>query len=202
MKRKVLMLSFAAIFSFSCISGQGLKIGDVAPGFKLKNVDETFVSLEDYKSQKGVVVIFTCNHCPFAIAYEDRIIDLHNRFAPQGFPVVAINPNDPEVQPLDSFENMKIRASEKGFPFPYLFDEGQKVYPAYGATRTPHVFLLKNTGETFRVAYIGTIDDNYQDESKVEKRFLEDAIMALLNGRNPDPAETKAIGCTIKTKKK
>ncbi|MBE0639986.1 MAG: thioredoxin family protein [Bacteroidales bacterium] len=200
MKNVFLTLLVAFLFSTSTMA-DGLKSGDAAPGFKLQNVDGTYVSLDDYKDQKGVVVIFTCNHCPYAIAYEDRIIGIHNKFAERGYPVVAINPNDPEVQPQDSFDLMQLRAEEKQFPFPYLFDEGQKVYPTYGATRTPHVYLLSNTDEGFKVAYIGAIDDNYQEADKVEEKFLENAIIALMEGRTPETSETKAIGCTIKAKK-
>jgi len=129
--------------------------------------------------------------------YEDRLIELHNKFAPQGYPVVAIMPNDPEVKPADSFDNMIVRAEEKGFPFAYLYDEGQKVYPQYGATKTPHVYLLD---KDMTVKYIGSIDDSPRDAESVEDRFLESAIMALQAGKNPEPSVTKAIGCSIKTK--
>lgn len=175
----------------------GLDIGDEAPDFSLKNVDDNMVSLADYEDAKGYIVIFTCNHCPYAVKYEDRIIELHNTYAPQGYPVVAINPNDPEVQPADSFEAMKERAKEKEFPFAYLFDDGQEIYPQYGATRTPHVYLL----DADRIVrYIGAIDDNYADAEAVTEKYVENAIAALENGDLPNPSKTKAIGCTIKSK--
>lgn len=176
----------------------GLKVGDKAPDFRLKNVDGQWVSLADYKDAKGFVVIFTCNHCPYAVAWEDRIIDLHRKFAPEGYPIIAINPNDPEVQPEDSETAMKMRAEEKSFPFPYLFDAGQKVFPQYGATKTPHVYLLDKDR---MVRYIGAIDDNFSDAAAVEKHFLADAINALKQGNSPDPALTRAVGCSIKVKK-
>jgi peroxiredoxin len=200
MKNLILLLITAVFISGNLLAG-GVKVGDKAPKFSLENVDGTIVSLDDYAGEKGVIVIFTCNHCPYSIAYEDRIIALHKEYALKGYPVVAINPNDPEVQPGDSFEEMKKRAAEKEFPFPYLFDDGQKVFPKYGATRTPHVFLLQNTGKKFEVAYIGAIDDNYQDADAVEENYLADAIGALLDGNKPDPDFTKAIGCTVKVKK-
>jgi len=133
MKKIILTLSIvtlAVAFAFS----QGYKIGDKAADFKLKNVDGKMVSMADYKDAKGFVVIFSCNHCPYVIAYEDRMIELHNEYAPKGFPIIAINSNDPEVQPQDSYEKMIERAKEKNFPFAYLFDEGQKIYPKFGAT--------------------------------------------------------------------
>ncbi|MCB0518044.1 MAG: thioredoxin family protein [Lewinellaceae bacterium] len=181
---------------------EGLSVGETAPDFSLKNVDGSMVSLASVKNPdgtapKGYIVTFTCNTCPYAVMYEDRIIDLHNKYAAKGWPVVAIQPNDPDVKPGDSYDEMKVRAKEKEFPFAYLFDEGQKVFPQYGATRTPHVFLLDNTR---KVRYIGAIDNNPQDADAVTKRYLEDAIAALEAGKNPDPDYTKAIGCGIKTK--
>lgn len=180
----------------------GVAVGDVAPDFNLKNVNGEMVSLanitnEDGTAPKGYIVTFTCNTCPYAVMYEDRLIALHNKYASQGYPVVAINPNDPDVKPGDSFDAMKERVKEKGFPFLYLFDEGQSVYPQYGATKTPHVFLLDNTR---KVRYIGAIDNNPQDADAVTKHYLEDAIAAVEAGSSPDPDFTKAVGCSIKVK--
>jgi peroxiredoxin len=198
MKRVLISMLFAPVALL--VNAQGYDIGDKADDFRLKNIDGTYVSMEDYPDAKGFVVIFTCNHCPFAKAYEDRIIAINDKYSPKGMPVLAINPNDPDVVPDDSFENMKIRAREKNYTFPYLVDETQDVYKKYGATRTPHVFILKRAGDDLVVSYIGTIDDNYQDATKVQKHYLADALEALLEGKTPDPAVTKAIGCTIKTK--
>jgi len=177
---------------------EGLEVGDTAPNFSLKNVDGAMVSLDDYPDAKGFIVTFTCNHCPYAIMYEDRLIALHEKYAPKGYPVIAINPNDPEVQPDDSFEKMIQRAEEKEFPFAYLFDEGQEIFPQYGATRTPHVFLLDKERV---VRYIGAIDDSANDPAAVSRRYVEEAIRAIDKGKEPDPTFTKAIGCSIKVKK-
>jgi peroxiredoxin len=189
------------LFSFVLLSADcpvaPYKIGDQAADFSLKNVDGNMVSLASIKGVSGYIVIFTCNTCPYAQMYEDRIIDLHKKYAPEGFPVVAINPNDPSVKEGDDFASMQKRAKEKNFPFKYLFDDGQKVFPAFGATRTPHVYLLDANRY---VRYIGAIDDNAQDPSLVSVKYVENAIAALKAGNNPDPAETKAIGCTIKVK--
>lgn len=176
---------------------EGLKVGDIAPDFKLKGVDGEMYSLEKFANAKGYIVTFTCNHCPFSVMYEDRLIALHNKYAPMGYPVIAINPNDPEVQPEDSFEKMIERAEAKAFPFVYLLDEGQEVYPKYGAERTPHIFLLDNTR---KVRYIGAIDDSARDASAVTNRYVEDAIAAMEMGKEPETTFTKAVGCTIKTK--
>ena len=176
----------------------GYKVGDVATDFTLKNTDGKMVSLKDFKSAKGFIVIFTCNHCPFAKAYENRIIALDKKYSGQGYPVIAINPNNPAKQSQDSFENMKVRAKEKGFTFPYLFDEGQKIFPQYGATKTPHVYLLQKTDKGNIVKYIGAIDDNYDDESAVKVKYVENAVDALLQNKEISIKETKAIGCSIK----
>jgi peroxiredoxin len=186
-------------FLLSTISPtNGYKPGDKATDFKLKSVDGKMYSMADYKDAKGFIVVFTCNHCPFAVKYEDRINALAKKYKPQGYILLAINPNDPAVQPEDSFELMKVRAKEKEFAFPYLFDEEQKIYPLYGATKTPHIFLLDKNQI---VKYIGAIDDNVNDANDVKEKYLENAIEALENGKTPSPETTKAIGCTIKVKK-
>ncbi|MDP2088853.1 MAG: thioredoxin family protein [Flavobacteriaceae bacterium] len=177
---------------------EGYKIGDYATDFKLKNVDDKMVSLSDFKKAKGFIVIFTCNHCPYSVAYEDRIIDLDKKYKEKGYPVIAINPNNPAKEPKDSFDLMKVRAKEKGFTFPYLFDDRQKIYPQYGATRTPHVYLLKKEKGNLVVSYIGAIDDNYKEASQTKVKYVEDAVDALLKGEKPLTTETKAIGCSIK----
>lgn len=176
----------------------GYKVGDVASDFSLKNINGEMISLSDYNQAKGFLVIFTCNTCPYAVAYEDRIIALDKKYKPLDVPVVAINPNNPEIQSGDSFEAMKVRAQEKGFTFPYLFDEGQKIYPKYGAQRTPHVYLLEKTKVGYIVRYIGAIDDNYQDESQVEEKFVEIAVDNMLSGKEIEIKTTRAIGCSIK----
>ncbi len=179
----------------SQVTAAGLAVGDIAPDFNLMGVDRKNYSLAGFEDAKGFIVTFTCNHCPFAVLYEDRLIALHNKYAPLGYPVIAINPNDPAAEPADSFEKMIVRAQEKNFPFVYLFDDGQKVYPQYGAERTPHIFLLDNAR---KVHYIGAIDDNARDASLVTTKYVENAIDALRRGEEPDPSFTKAIGCTIK----
>lgn len=191
----------ALLLGSALLVGDGVKVGDKAPTFSLKNVDGKTLSLSDYAKEKGVILVFTCNHCPYSKAYEDRLIALHREFAPKGFPVVAINPNAPEIVPEDSYENMQKRAKEKKFPFAYLFDETQATAKAYGATKTPHVFLLKNEGEAFRVAYIGAIDDSPNEPKKVQKRYVAEAIQAILSGQPVPIAETKAIGCSVKYRK-
>ncbi len=188
----------ATAFTVSSTKG-GYKVGDAAMDFKLENVDGTMVSLADFKDAKGFIVVFTCNTCPYSVAYEDRIIALDKKYKSKGYPVIAINPNDPAAAIGDDMKSMKLRAQEKGFTFPYLFDEGQTVYPVYGATRTPHVYILQKKGGKNIVEYIGAIDNNSRRPSEVTERYAEDVIDALLAGKKPSKTYTRAIGCTIKT---
>ncbi len=199
--RKILitLALFASVVMLT--EAQSIKPGEKAPAFSLKGVDGKTVSLSDYNKEKGVILIFSCNTCPYVVAYEDRIIELHNKFAPKGFPVVAINSNNPELSKGDSFEEMKKKARDKSFTFPYLFDEKQDIFPKYGATRTPEVFLLKNTGNGFEVVYTGTIDDNYKSAGEAKEKYVENAVKAVLKGISPEIPVTKAIGCGIKVKK-
>ncbi|WP_079243744.1 thioredoxin family protein [Chryseobacterium indologenes] len=182
-------------------SVKGYEIGDEAADFKLKNIDGKMVSLSDFKSAKGFIVVFTCNHCPYAKKYEDRIIELDKKYKAQGYPVIAINPNDPNVQPEDGYQQMIERAKQKGFTFPYLVDEGQKIYPQYGATKTPHVFVLKKENGKNVVKYIGAIDNNYDNPNDVSEYYAQDAVNALIKGEPVKMTKTVAIGCTIKVKK-
>jgi peroxiredoxin len=175
----------------------GYEIGDQATDFNLKNVDGKMVTLSNYKDAKGFIVVFTCNHCPFSQAYEERIIALDKKYKAKGFPVIAINPTDPEKYESDSFENMQKQAKEKGYTFPYLLDVGQKIFPQYGATNTPHVYVLTKTPEGNKVAYIGAIDDNAKNPAAVQKKYVEAAVESLLSGKSPTVTQTKAIGCTI-----
>lgn len=207
MKAKNILLIFAVAVGLAAVSaftvsnttdGEGYAIGDVAAPINLKNVDNSMVSYDDYPDAKGFIVIFTCNTCPYAVASEDRIIALDKEFKSKGFPVIAINPNDPDVQPADTFKLMQQKAKDKGFTFPYLYDESHKVYATYGAKKTPHVYLLEREDEDLIVRYIGAIDDNVRNGSAVKERFLANAINELLNGKEVTLKETKAIGCSIK----
>lgn len=195
------LLLGALLFVASAASlPQGYNIGDYVADFKLSNVDGKEVSLASYPDAKGIIVVFTCNTCPYAKLYEDRIIALHNQFAPKGYPVIAINPNDPAQQPEDSMEAMKQRAQEKSYGFPYLQDDTGKVAKAFGATRTPHLYILNKETKGYKVEYIGAIDNNHKDATAADQKYVEEAIQQLLSGKKPKTTTTKAIGCTIKWK--
>ncbi|MFW5761348.1 MAG: thioredoxin family protein [Cyclobacteriaceae bacterium] len=189
-----------ALFSSLSLMANGYEVGDYTSDFKLKNVDGKMVSLSDYEDARGFILIFTCNTCPYAQKYEQRIIELHEKFSQQGFPVIAINPNDPGKSSGDAFDLMKARAKEKDFPFPYLQDQDQTIAQKYGATRTPEVYLLAKHDDKFKLIYTGAIDDNYSDASKVSTRYIAEAINQYTAGKEVKEKATKAIGCTIKWK--
>ena len=199
--KKVKLLGIIGLMAV-LTSGSPLRyeIGDAVADFKLKNVDGKMVALSDYTAAKGAIIIFDCNTCPYSRAYNDRIIGLNKKYSEKGFPVIAINPNDPQMSPGDSYEEMVSRAKEKKYDFPYLMDESQVVARSFGATNTPHVFVLQKNGNDFKVAYIGTIDNNSRDASSASKKYVEDAVDALISGQAVPTKTTKAIGCGIKWK--
>lgn len=179
----------------------GYKVGDLATDFNLKNVDGKNVSLANYKNTKGYIVVFTCNTCPVSKAYESRVEALNKMYAAKGYPVVAINTNDPVASPGDTYVKMQERAKEKNFSFAYLEDPNHVNTKKYGAMRTPHVFVLQKTAKGNEVAYIGAIDNDQQLENKQRDNYVQNAVNQLLKGEKPTVASTKAIGCTIKWKK-
>jgi peroxiredoxin len=202
MKKISTLFAAAALVLFAAFTEGGYKVGDKAADFKLKNIDNKMIAMADYKDAKGIILVFTCNHCPFAKKYESRIMDLDKKMKPKGFPVVAISPNDPTVEPEDSFENMQKLAKAKGYSFPYLMDETQNVAKQYGATKTPHVYVLeKQKDASYVVKYIGAIDDNCEDQAAVKEKYVENAVASILAGKPVTPDFTKAIGCGIKWKK-
>ena len=172
-----------------------LKIGDKAIPFSLPGVDDKTHSLSDYADKEAVVVIFSCNHCPYVRAWEDRMVQIQADYADKGVQLIAINANDATKYPDDSFPKMKERAREKGFNFPYLYDETQEVARAYGAERTPEVFLFDKQGI---LRYHGAIDDNYENPNAVRRHYLREALDAVLAGQPPEITETPPVGCTVK----
>ncbi len=197
--KKINLFLLTTFFATTLLSAQsGYDIGATATDFKLENIDGTFVSLSDFEQAKGFIVVFTCNTCPYAVAYEDRIEALNKMYATKGYPVIAIMPNNIEIKPGDSLDAMKRRAKEKGFTFPYLIDREQTIFPQYGATKTPHVYILEKSNDTNVVRYIGAIDDNYKDANAVEVKYVEEAVNALLAKKPVSVTKTRAIGCSIK----
>lgn len=171
-----------------------LNLGDTSVPFTLLGVDNQMYSLSDY-ANLVVVVIFSCNHCPYVRAWEDRMVQIQADYANQGVQFLVINANNAEKYVADSFPRMQERAIEKGFNFPYLYDETQEVARAYGAERTPEVFVFDQQGI---LRYHGTIDDNYDDPASVRRHYLREALDTVLLGSLPPTAETKPVGCTIK----
>lgn len=174
-----------------------LKVGDKAIPFRLIGVDDKEHSLEDYAGKSAVAVVFSCNHCPYVRAWEDRMVQVQGDYSGKGVQLIAINGNDASRYPDDSFSKMKERANEKHFNFPYLRDETQEVARAYSAERTPEVFLFDGDGV---LCYHGTIDDNYDDSGAVKHHYLRDALDAVVVGRSVQLAETQPVGCSLKWK--
>jgi len=197
-KIHILLLMLAATFLFMAATPPGYEVGDTVTDFRLKNTDGKMVSLADYKDAKGAILVFDCNTCPYSKAYNDRIVALNKKYASQGFPVIAINANDPKMSPGDSYDEMVAVARRKGYTFPYLVDESQNVAKAFGAANTPHVYVLKKADGKFSVAYIGAIDNNTRDAAAADKKYVEEAVNALLAGKAVPTEKTKAIGCGIK----
>lgn len=179
----------------------GYQVGDIAADFNLKNVDGKQVSLANYKDAKGYIVVFTCNTCPVSQAYMDRVEALNKTFAPKGYPVVAINTNDPIASPGDNYEKMQELSKNKKFSYPYLEDPDHVFTRKYGANRTPHVFLLQKSDKGNEVAYIGAIDNDTEGVNDKRENYVQNAIGQLMQGKKPAVNFTKAIGCTIKWKK-
>jgi peroxiredoxin len=167
-----------------------------APTFDLPGVDGRQHSLDDYADKPALAVVWSCNHCPYVQAWEGRMVELQREFGDRGFALVAISSNDADAYPEDSFDSMKARAEGQGFNFDYLYDEDQSVLEAYGAERTPEVFLFD--GER-RLVYHGAIDDS-REEDEVSERYLRDAIEAVLAGEAPSVDATPAVGCSVKRK--
>jgi thiol-disulfide isomerase/thioredoxin len=193
---------FAALLTAApCLAGKdplSLKLASGDPvaltGQGMMNVDGERVSITDVAGEKGTLVLFTCNHCPWVKAWEDRMVALGNEYRKKGVGVIAVNSNDPAAAG-DTFRGMQERAREKGFRFPYVVDATSDVARAFGATRTPEAFLFDGKG---RLVYHGAIDDSAKDPAAVESHYLRDALAAVASGREPAVRQTKALGCSIK----
>ena len=198
MKKLITIFLFILAMNSSAFA---LKIGDVIPSTetKMKNVDEKEITLSSIKDKNGLLVIFSCNACPFVKAWESRMVALGNEYKGKGVGVVAINANDPQMVPEDGFEVMKTRYKEKGFQFPYVVDATSDLARAFGATRTPEVFLFNKEG---KLIYHGAIDDDAHEPEKVKNRYLVDALHALISEKKIVNQETNFIGCTIKFRNK
>jgi len=174
-----------------------LQIDEPAPDFDLPGVDGNDYSLVKFADAKILIVVFSCNHCSYVVGSEDRMVRLYSDYGPKGVAMIAINSNETENHPTDSFEHMVKRARDKGFAFPYVRDESQDVALAYGALRTPHYFVFD--GERL-LRYTGRMDDNPRQPGQQTTHELRDALDALLEGKDPPEPATNPIGCNVKWK--
>lgn len=191
------IVSLMAFFSGDTIKGS-YDVGDNVDDFSLKSVDGKMISMANYKSAKGFILIFDCNTCPFSKAYRDRIKALHAKYDDKGYPVIAINSNDPGRSPGDTYDKMISYAQDHNYKHDYVYDADQAIASKFGATNTPQVFVINKKDDKLILAYTGAIDNNSRDASAADKKYVEDAINSLLKGENPPASKTKAIGCTIK----
>ena len=171
-------------------------------GFSLKNVDGKIVSLKDYPNAKGFIVVFTCNHCPFAKLYPPRLNDLNKKYKDKGVPLIAISSTDATIYEDDSYKNMVAKSKNENFNFPYLFDESQVVAKNFGAQKTPHAFVIWKENGQWVIKYNGAIDNNGAEPEKVTQRYVADAIDELLSAKPVKVSETRSIGCQIHFTKK
>ncbi len=192
---------FRYLGSMALTHSEPVQLGIQAPPFRLRGVDGAWWTLENFKSTKGLLVAFICNHCPYVIAIQERLAKLADTVAPHGIATIAINSNDPIKYPDDAFDAMKVRADQVGYRFPYVQDDTQTVARAYGAVCTPDFFLFRTGADgSHRLAYRGRMDDSWKDATQVKKRDLEHAMMALVEGAEVDPVQHSSMGCSIKWK--
>lgn len=198
---KNLFLMCLLLIAISANAQSGYKVGDVVSDFKLKNVDNKEISLASYPDAKGYIIVFTCNTCPVSKAYQDRIEELNKQYKSKGYPVIAINTNDPIASPGDSFEKMQEVAKSKSMTYPYLEDPNHIYTRLYGAAKTPHTFIVQKTNKGNELMYFGAIDNDQENSNPDKETYVQDAMSQILSGKKPTVAFTKAVGCTIKWKK-
>jgi peroxiredoxin len=194
----IILIALSFISNTSIAQKTNLNLVD----FKLKNVDGNIVSLSNYPNAKGFIVVFTCNHCPFAKLYPPRLNELNNKYKPLGVPLIAISSTDTMMYEEDTYPNMVTKAKEEQFNFPYLFDEMQEVAKNFKAQKTPHAFVIWKENKKWVVEYNGAIDDNGMEAKLVSQQYVADAVNALLSGKRILTKETKSIGCQIAFRKK
>ena len=201
--KTIKLLSIILIaFSIICTNAFAQKNHKTLVDFKLKNVDGSLISLIDYPTAKGFIIVFTCNHCPFAKLYPPRLNDLNNKFKPLGVPLIAISSTDTMMYEEDTYPNMIKKANEEHFNFPYLFDEMQEVAKNFNAQKTPHAYVIWKENNQWVVKYNGAIDDNGMEPEKVTEAYVSNAVDALLKEKKVLVSETKSIGCQIAFRKK
>ena len=188
---KVILITTSILCAKELELGAALPLSEV----KMADISGMDISLKDAKGENGLLVIFSCNTCPWVIAWEDRYVSLANEFKPKGVGVIAINSNEGQFDSVDSMEEMQKHAKELGYNFYYTIDQGAKLAKGFGATRTPHIYLFDQND---KLVYRGAIDDNARHADKVEETYLADAINNMTTGKPIDPAVTKALGCSIK----
>lgn len=197
------MISLSLLFAYFLVSTgfapiKPYNIGDEVADFSLKNVNNSLVSMGSYPDAKGFIIIFTCNHCPFAKKYEERLKGFSKKYSKKGYYLLAISSNDAIAVPEDNFEAMQERAKTKKYNFPYLYDSTQEIAKVFHAVKTPHAFIVANEHGKYILKYSGGIDDNAAEPEKAEHHYVDETVTALLNGTALTVTKTNSVGCSIK----
>lgn len=195
--RLVAVAAFLALLAPATMAQDGLEIGTRIPmaDAKMKSVDGRMLSVSDVKGERGTVVFFWCNTCPWVKKYEQRMVEIAREYAKAGFGFIALNPNDPVANPADNYQAMQQRARSESYPFPYVVDEGSRLARAFKATRTPEIFVFD---ENNTLVYTGSVDDSPTDPAEVEQAYLRMALNQVAAGEKVEVQRTKSFGCTIK----
>jgi peroxiredoxin len=201
-ERKIFFLATLGVFLSFLTSAQTYQVGSIIKDFSLPDVSNKTISLSDYKGAKGFIIVFTSNSCPFSKLYEQRLAELNQMYKERGYHLIAINSNDPQRYPDDSFENMKLKAKEINIDYPYLFDEEQKIGALFNPQKTPQAFIVNVENHLYKIAYSGAIDDNASDTKTVKTKFVEKALEDLLSGNKVSVTTSKPVGCMVKWRKK
>jgi len=194
------IITTALAIALNMAAMAGYKPGDEVKDFSLKSTDNKTISLNGYKNARGFIIVFTCNHCPFAKLYQERMNAMNKEYSAKEIYLLAISSNDAIAVPEDNFEEMAKRAREEHYNFPYLFDETQEVARAFGAVKTPHAFVVFKENGKWIVKYSGSVDDNGAEPEKVKNAFVKNAVDALLRNEPVPVSTTKSVGCAIKWK--
>ena len=193
------LITLATLLISINLQAKELDLGSKIPleDIKMLDISGKKISLDDVKGENGLLVIFSCNTCPWVIKWEDRYVELAEKYKPKGIGVIAINSNETTFKSSDSMDKMKEHAKDNNYNFYYAMDEGSKLAREFGASRTPHVYLFDKNDE---LVYRGAVDDNANKARKVKKPYVANAIDAMLTGNDIKYASTKALGCGIKFK--
>jgi peroxiredoxin len=201
-KEKFFFPIILGLFLSFISSAQTYQVGSIIKDFSLPGVNGKTFTMSEHKAAKGFIIVFTSSSCPFSKLYEQRLNELNTKYKERGYILIAINPNDPEKNPEDSFDNMKLKSKEMNIEYPYLYDENQILSGLFNPHKTPQAFIVNIENRHYKIVYMGAIDDNASNEKAVKNKYLENALDELLSGNKVSIPTSKPVGCSVKWKKK